>query len=67
MKARITTTASWALSGSIVALAAIAEIAMGRKTWGISGEPGVWSGAVNSSIAIRRIARISRIIPTSEI
>ena len=32
-------------------LAAIAELAMNptRKIWGISGEPGVWSGDVNSS------------------
>ena len=49
MKNRITTAASWALGSAIIGLAAIAELAMGRKIWGISGEPGVWSGDVNSS------------------
>ncbi len=33
---------------SILALAAAIELAMGRKIWGISGQPGVWSGDVNS-------------------
>lgn len=31
-----------------MALAAIAELAMGRKIWGISGQPGIWSGEINS-------------------
>ena len=29
--------------------AAAAELAMGRKLWGISGEPGIWSGNIRSS------------------
>lgn len=29
-------------------LAAAAEFAIGRKLWGVSGEPGFWSGDVNS-------------------
>jgi hypothetical protein len=49
MKARLSTTAYWALGAATIALAASAELAMGRKIWGISGEPGVWSGDVNSS------------------
>jgi len=49
MRNRFSTAACWAFGGAIIALAAIAEIAMGRKIWGISGQPGVWSGDVNSS------------------
>ena len=48
-KARISTSACWALGAATIALAAVAELAMGRKIWGISGQPGVWSGDVNSS------------------
>jgi hypothetical protein len=29
-------------------LAAVAEFAMGRRTWGIGGIPGIWSGDINS-------------------
>jgi len=49
MRARLSTAVSWALGAATIALAAIAELAMGRKIWGIGGEPGVWSGDVNSS------------------
>ncbi len=49
MRARLSTAISWALGAATIALAAIAELAMGRKIWGIGGEPGVWSGDVNSS------------------
>jgi hypothetical protein len=49
IKARISTAACWAIGGATIAFAAVAEIAMGRKLWGISGQPGVWSGDVNSS------------------
>ena len=44
MRNRFSTAACWAFGGATIALAAIAEIAMGRKIWGISGQPGVWSG-----------------------
>jgi hypothetical protein len=33
---------------SIIALAAGLELAMGRKIWGIGGQPGIWAGDVNS-------------------
>src|ERR1700681_2786966 len=33
---------------SIIALAAVIELAMGRKIWGIAGQPGIWSGDINS-------------------
>jgi hypothetical protein len=49
MKARISITTAWAIGAATIAMAAIVELAMGRKIWGISGEPGVWSGDVNSS------------------
>jgi hypothetical protein len=49
MKARISITTAWAIGAATIAMAAIAELAMGRKIWGISGEPGVWAGDVNSS------------------
>ena len=49
MRARFSTAACWVLGTTTIALAAIAELAMGRKIWGIGGEPGVWSGDVNSS------------------
>jgi len=49
MRARFSTAAHWALGAATLALAAIAELAMGRKIWGISSEPGIWSGDVNSS------------------
>jgi hypothetical protein len=40
----------WCLAGMAVwGVAAGAEFTMGRKLWGISGEPGVWSGDINSS------------------
>ena len=34
---------------AIMAMAAALELELGRKIWGISGEPGVWSGDINSS------------------
>jgi Protein of unknown function (DUF2585) len=34
---------------TILALAGALELAMGRKIWGISGQPGIWSGDINSS------------------
>ncbi len=37
------------IAAAIVGAAALAEYANGRKLWGISGEPGIWSGDVNSS------------------
>ena len=36
------------VGAAILALAAAVELAMGRKIWGISGQPGIWSGDVNS-------------------
>jgi hypothetical protein len=36
------------VGAAILALAASVEFSMGRKLWGLSGEPGVWSGDVNS-------------------
>jgi uncharacterized protein DUF2585 len=38
-----------ALAAAMLGAAAAAEFAMGRKLWGISGEPGVWSGNIRSS------------------
>ncbi|HEX9500210.1 MAG TPA: DUF2585 family protein [Thermoanaerobaculia bacterium] len=49
MKIRISTGASWAIGGAIMALAASVELINSRKIWGISGQPGVWAGDVNSS------------------
>ena len=49
MKIRISTAASWAIGVAIMALAASVELINGRKIWGISGQPGVWAGDVNSS------------------
>ena len=33
---------------TILVLAGALELAMGRKIWGISGQPGIWSGDINS-------------------
>jgi hypothetical protein len=49
MKKRLSTAACWAMGGATIAFAAVAELAMGRKIWGIGGQAGVWSGDVNSS------------------
>jgi Protein of unknown function (DUF2585) len=38
-----------AIGTAIFAAAALAEFANGRKLWGVGGEPGVWSGDINSS------------------
>jgi hypothetical protein len=41
----------WAYVGAaagMIASAALTEHAMGRKLWGISGQPGIWSGNVES-------------------
>jgi hypothetical protein len=34
---------------TILSLTAAIELAMGRGIWGVSGQPGIWSGDVNSS------------------
>jgi Protein of unknown function (DUF2585) len=34
---------------TILGLTAAIELAMGRGIWGVSGQPGIWSGDVNSS------------------
>jgi hypothetical protein len=34
---------------TILGLAGVLELAMGRKIWGVSGQPGIWSGDINSS------------------
>jgi len=39
---------AFAAGAGIVAIAASIELAMGRKIWGISGQPGIWSGDINS-------------------
>jgi hypothetical protein len=49
MKIRISTVASRAIGVAIMALAASVELINRRKIWGISGQPGVWAGDVNSS------------------
>jgi len=49
MKARFSTATCCAIGAAILAFAASAELAMGRKIWGISGQPGIWSGDINSS------------------
>jgi hypothetical protein len=36
-------------AAALIGLGAAAEFAMGRKLWGISGEPGIWSGNIESS------------------
>src|SRR5689334_15082709 len=41
--------AHFAAGAAIIGAAAIAEFAMGRRLWGISGEPGLWSGDIQSS------------------
>jgi Protein of unknown function (DUF2585) len=33
----------------LLTVAAVAEFAMGRRTWGVGGTPGFWSGDINSS------------------
>jgi hypothetical protein len=38
-----------AIGAAIFAAAALAEYANGRRLWGVSGQPGIWSGDVNSS------------------
>jgi hypothetical protein len=42
------TLAYFGAGASIIALAAALELAMGRKIWGISGQPGIWAGDINS-------------------
>lgn len=36
------------VGAAILALASSVELAMGRKIWGVSGQPGLWAGEVNS-------------------
>jgi hypothetical protein len=31
---------------ALIGLAGAAELAMGRKLWGVSGQPGIWSGDI---------------------
>jgi Protein of unknown function (DUF2585) len=38
-----------AAGAALIGLAAAAELAMGRKPWGVSGEPGIWSGNIWSA------------------
>jgi hypothetical protein len=40
---------SVAAGAALTGLAGAAEFAMGRKLWGISGKPGIWSGDIWSS------------------
>ncbi len=47
-RTRSSALAYFGAGASIIALAASLELAMGRKIWGISGQPGVWSGDINS-------------------
>jgi Protein of unknown function (DUF2585) len=49
MKPRRTTLACLAAGAGIITLASIVELAIGRRIWGIGGEPGIWSGDINSS------------------
>src|SRR3954464_5452863 len=37
-----------ALTLLFLTLAVLAEFAMGRRTWGTGGIPGIWSGNINS-------------------
>jgi hypothetical protein len=37
------------VAAALIGFAAAAEFAMGRKLWGVSGEPGIWSGDIWSS------------------
>jgi Protein of unknown function (DUF2585) len=46
--ARFPALAYFGAGASILALAAAIELAMGRKIWGIGGQPGIWAGDVNS-------------------
>jgi Protein of unknown function (DUF2585) len=48
-KERRTSLVRVGIGAAIFAVAALAEHLNGRKLWGISGEPGIWSGDVNSS------------------
>ena len=36
------------VGAAILALASSVELAMGRKIWGVSGQPGLWASEVNS-------------------
>ncbi len=38
-----------AAGAALIGLAGAAEFAMGRKLWGVSGKPGIWSGDIWSS------------------
>ena len=67
MKTRFSAAACWAFGSAIIGLAAIAELAMGRKIWGISGEPGVWSGDVNSSHNSQYISWHDHILKTPKL
>jgi Protein of unknown function (DUF2585) len=49
MKIRIPAWAYAATGVAIILTAALTEFAMGRKLWGIGGQPGIWSGNVNSA------------------
>jgi uncharacterized protein DUF2585 len=45
---RLTNRACFAAGLAIVAAAELLERALGRRPWGISGQPGLWSGDINS-------------------
>jgi hypothetical protein len=45
----IPTLAYVSAGATILGLAGLLELAMGRKIWGVSGQPGIWSGDINSS------------------
>ena len=46
---RFPTLAYFGAGAAILALAGAIELAMGRKIWGVGGQPGIWSGDINSS------------------
>jgi Protein of unknown function (DUF2585) len=49
-KPQLQTSAGKVLAGTLLllTLAAVAEFAIGRRTWGVGGIPGLWSGDINS-------------------
>jgi hypothetical protein len=49
MKICIPSWAYEAIGAAIILTAALTEFAMGRKLWGIGGQPGIWSGNVQSA------------------
>jgi Protein of unknown function (DUF2585) len=45
---RLPTLGYFGIGAAILAIASSVEFAMGRRIWGVAGEPGIWSGDVNS-------------------